>query len=143
MDKAYLVLRLNFISALYALVLFVQSELAVNVYRLERITGWTRTNTIVDGVNVLLFVLSSILFYFLTKRHLGNRRTRYLTCIFWIPYYALFISVFASLFPITNPGEEPLPVVGLIVMAACIVFPFYITLINLISGIFSSPVLKK
>ncbi|WP_160495863.1 hypothetical protein [Paenibacillus dendrobii] len=128
-------LKLNYISALYAFVLFAQSELMVNVYRLQRLTGLRDINTWVGLAMLFIFISSTILLYILTKRQLHNRKMKYFTSILWAPYFYLFVYVFASLFPITDPQEEPLGGVGLIIIGMAILFPIYIAIMNYISSI--------
>ncbi|WP_223067632.1 hypothetical protein [Paenibacillus caui] len=133
-------MKLNSLSALYAFVFFVQTELMLNVYRIARITGWNNNlaSTAVNLAIFLVFALSSILCYFSTKKLLGIKKIKYISSVLWIPYYFIFIKLFSSLFPITNPQEMPLPGVGLVVIAALIIYPFYISLINFLVTIRAS-----
>jgi hypothetical protein len=130
-------LKLNGLSALYALVLFVQAELMVNVYRIERITGLSNENVYkyINLTIILVYVSFSILCYFITKSQLGTRKIKYVISVLWIPYFYIFICTFASLYPITNPGEEPLGGIGLLLIGIAIIFPFYIALINFVATI--------
>lgn len=75
---------------------------------------------------LLLLVLFSILAYVLTKLHLNPGKRKYLITILWIPYFLLFIKGFAYIYPITDPQEVPLPGIGLVVIAACGLYPLYI-----------------
>lgn len=52
--------------------------------------------------------------------------------ILWVHYLVFFFFVFALMFPITNQGEVPAPVIGLIIFGEVIIFLFYILAINLI-----------
>lgn len=45
-------------------------------------------------------------------------------------FFVLLIYIFASLFPITNGGDEPNPVTGLIAIGGLSVYPFYILILN-------------
>lgn len=126
-------LKLNFISILYALTLFIQTELMVNVYRLERLSGLTELNTFVDYTNIVIFVIAGIILFYLTKHLLGYRKVKYLISVLWIPYFYIFIHSFAYLFPFTDPQEEPLPGLGLLIIGMVIIFPFYAAFINSIS----------
>ena len=130
-------LKLNGLSALYALVFFIQVELMMNVYRLERITGLTTTtiNTYINFIILLIFVVSSIMFYLLTKYQLGNRMIKYITSVLWIPYFIVYIGIFVSLYPMTNPQEKPLGVMGIVVLGIAIIYPFYIAFVNFIASI--------
>ncbi|TCZ79497.1 hypothetical protein E0485_05570 [Paenibacillus albiflavus] len=131
------IIRLNVVSILYALFIFVPIELMVNVYRISRLTGWD-INT-VNKLSVITFfvniILGTIIIYLLTAKWLGRRRLNYITTILWVPYFILFVYIFVSLFPITNGGDDPNPVTGLIVIGRFFLYPIYILLINLISSI--------
>ncbi|OXM14610.1 hypothetical protein CGZ75_16955 [Paenibacillus herberti] len=126
-------IRLNFISATYAFGIFVVIELLANTYRIIRLTD---NRLDFDGVVVLIVIFiiaASILFYWATKKIMKGLKIRYFSLILWLPYLALFIYGFAVLFPLTNPGEKPVPVIGLLVLAGVIVYPLYLLLINVLS----------
>ncbi|WP_274649535.1 hypothetical protein [Paenibacillus humicola] len=128
-------LAVNNLSILYALTLFLQTEIPLNTYRLGRITGWSQINKDLDLAVIFIYILSSILGYLLTKRKLGSRKLKYVLSITWLPYYILFIKLFVFLFPITNPAEKPLPGIGLYVLGLDMIAPFYIGFINVLSGV--------
>jgi hypothetical protein len=128
-------LRLNTISILYALMAFIPVQLMVNVYRISRLTSWEiGTVNILTGVILLIeVVIGSIMLYFLTKKWLNGRKANLWTIILWIPYFVLFIYIFASLFPITNGGDDPNPASGLLIIGGLLVYPFYILILNFFS----------
>jgi hypothetical protein len=128
-------LRLNTISILYALMVFIPVQLMVNVYRISRLTSWEiGTVNILTGVILLIeVVVGSIMLYFLTKKWLNGRKANLWTIILWIPYFVLFIYIFASLFPITNGGDDPNPASGLLIIVGLLVYPFYILILNFFS----------
>jgi hypothetical protein len=128
-------LRLNTISILYALMVFIPVQLMVNVYRISRLTSWEiGTVNILTGVILLIeVVVGSIMLYFLTKKWLNGRKANLWTIILWIPYFVLFIYIFASLFPITNGGDDPNPASGLLIIGGLLVYPFYILILNFFS----------
>lgn len=125
-------LKLNVVSILYALMIFVPLELMLNVYRISRITNWEiGTVNILTGVTLIVEIIGgTILLVFLTKKWLGERKANFWTVILWAPYFVLFIYIFASLFPITYGGDDPNPVTGLLAIGGLIVFPFYILILN-------------
>jgi len=125
-------LKLNVVSILYALMVFVPLELMVNVYRISRLTTWEiDTVNILTGITLIFEIIGcTILILFLTKKWLDERKANLWTVILWVPYFVLFIYVFTSLFPITNVGDTPNPVTGLLVIAGLIVYPFYILILN-------------
>lgn len=130
----YLV-KLNALSVLYALVLFFVIEIPINSYRISRITGLHLSNggTRFFILKLVLFILLSFGFVWITNRYLSEKKIMYLTTILWLPYLLLFFYLFASWFPMTEPADKPAPVTGLIAMGAMMAYPFYILMINLIA----------
>ncbi|MHC0039754.1 hypothetical protein [Pseudoneobacillus sp. C159] len=127
-------LRLNVVSILYALLVFVPLELMLNVYRISRITNWeVGTVNILTGLTLIVEIIGgTMLLYFLTKKWLDRRRANFWTVILWLPYFVHFIYVFASLFPITNGGDDANPITGLLAIGGLIAYPFYILILNFI-----------
>ncbi len=113
---------------------FIPLELILNVYRIARLTNWEfSTVNIVTCVTVIIVMVgATILLHFLTKKWLDGRKAKFWTVLLWVPYFILFIYVFASLFPMTNGGDEPNPVTGLFVMGGLIAYPFYILILNFV-----------
>lgn len=126
--------KLNVVSILYALMVFVPLELMLNVYRISRLTNWEigTVNILTDLTLMVEIIGGTILLYFLTKKWLEGRKANFWTVILWVPYFVLFIYVFASLFPITNGGDDPNPVTGLLAIGGLIVYPFYILILNFV-----------
>jgi hypothetical protein len=123
--------KLNIVSSLFAFVLFVSIELQVNFYRIWRLTGW-EGNTVNIGIFAIHFVgliLSTILFYFLIKKWLEGKKESYWSIILWFPYLILLLFLFSYMFPITNRGEKPAPVSGLIIIGQLFIYPLYLLLI--------------
>ncbi|MBA9087860.1 hypothetical protein FHR92_004353 [Fontibacillus solani] len=129
------IIRINVVSVLYALFIFIPIELMLNVYRISRVTGWEIKT--VNNLNVIVImvdiILGTAIFYLLTAKWLGRSKLNYINIILWIPFFILFVYIFALLFPITNGGDDPNPVTGLIVIGALFLYPIYILFINLIS----------
>ena len=128
-------LKLNVVSILYALIIFVPIQLMGNVYRITRLTNWEMGKVnILTGLTIIIGIIGgTILIHSLTKKWLEGKKANFWTVILWIPYFVLFIYVIASLFPITNGGDAPNPVTGLLVLGGLIIYPLYILIIN-ISG---------
>ncbi|MFJ6210269.1 hypothetical protein [Lysinibacillus sp. NPDC092081] len=127
-------LKLNVVSMLYGLMFFISLEMQVNYYRIVRLTEWEGQyfdilSLLVHGVG---FVVATIALYKLTFKWIAHRRFVYWTTIFWLPYTALFIFIFASVYPITYQGDMPAPVQGLILFALFLFYPFYIGTLNMI-----------
>lgn len=128
-------LKLNVVSILYAFMVFVPLELMLNVYRISRLTNWEigTVNILTAATIFIEFIGGTILLVYLTNKWLDGRKSKFLTVIFWVPYFVLLIYVFASLFPITNGGDTPNPVTGLLAISGLIVYPFYILILNFFS----------
>jgi hypothetical protein len=128
--------KLNIISAFYALVLFIQLQPMLNIYRLVRITDWSfgTIYMLVAIFNLFVFIISTIVFLFITRKYLRQGNLRFLLTLLWIPFYAIITLIFYSLFPITIRGEEPAPVLGLVFIGVFFIYPFYIAFLNIISS---------
>ena len=125
-------MKLNVISILNAIMVFVPIELMLNVYRISRLTKWEigTVNTFTVITLIVEIIGGTILLVLLTKRWLGERKANFFTVILWVPYFVLFIYAFASLFPITYRGDVPIPVTGLVIIGGLITYPFYILILN-------------
>ena len=128
-------IKLNIVSLIYSFMLFVSIELQLNYYRLWRLLNWEgeKLEIVLLGLQLVVFITLSLLLYFLTRKWLVGKWLRYWTMVLWLPYMVFFIMIFAYLFPITDRGDRPAPVQGLVIMAQVIGFPFYIGFLNLIS----------
>ncbi|MBT2288792.1 hypothetical protein J7E73_06500 [Paenibacillus albidus] len=124
--------KVNGLSLLYALMLFMQVQLALNVYRISRITGWKleKVNQWVTIAILVLFVLFSAAFVYLTNRYMQSSKKRYFTAVLWFPYFVVLVMGARSLWPMSDPGDKPAPVQGLLVIGALLVYPLYILGIN-------------
>ncbi|MGE7093621.1 hypothetical protein ACQKII_19625 [Lysinibacillus sp. NPDC048646] len=136
--------KLNAVSALYGFLFFTLLELQLNYYRIVRLTGWeSKTiDTLLLVVHLIAFVTASLLLYKLTCKWLGCRRANYWTMLFWLPYAVLFLILFAIAFPITNQGDMPAPVQGLILLAQLISYPFCIGFLNLLYHVQNSDIVQ-
>ncbi|GIP53350.1 hypothetical protein J42TS3_23850 [Paenibacillus vini] len=125
------------VSILYALFLFVPIELMVNVYRISRLTGWELNSTNILNMVIICadIVFGTAILYLLTTKWLGRRKLNYLTIVFWVPYFILFVYIFARLFPITYGGDDPNPVTGLLAIGMLLLYPVYIFFMNLIHSL--------
>lgn len=128
-------IKLNMVSMLYALMIFIPIQLAANVYRISRLTTWDlgTVNIISSLVIVAGFIFGTVLLLYITKKWLKDKKANFLTVILWAPYFILFVYIIASLFPITYEGDAPNPVTGLIAIGALLAFPIYILIMNFFS----------
>ena len=129
-------IKLNIISALYAIALFIAIELIINVSHISMLTGWEWDNVyiVIAAINVIGLLLSTILFIYLTKKWTISRKYSYLSLLLWIPYFILFFSFFPVVFPI-NVGVTLFPRFSLLIYGSVILYPVYILFIN----IYASP----
>lgn len=127
-------LKLNVVSILYALLIFFPLELMLNVYRIIRLANWEiGTVKILIGVTLIMDIIGvTIIILYLTKKWLDRRKANFWTVILWIPYFVFLVYVFAVIFPITNGGDAPNPVTGLLAIGGLIVYPFYILILNFV-----------
>lgn len=121
-------IRLNALSAIFALLPFIISELLVNVYRINRITGIeiNDINKVISIVNYVSLIMIFVIFVPLVLQFLPSKITNFFTSIIWFPYYCLYVYFFAVLFPPKNPADDPNPVSGLIIIVILLLFPFLI-----------------
>ena len=127
--------KLNIISALYALILVIQIQPIANINRIFRITNWSVSAVyiLIAMFNLIIFIISTIVFLFITKKYLSQVKLRFLLMLLWIPYYVVITLIYNFFTPIIVKGEGPGPVVGLLFIGIFLSYPFYIAFINSIS----------
>lgn len=125
-------LKLNVVSALYALLFFISIELHVNFYRICRLTGWegTTVNKVTMGIHLIGLIITTMIVFFLIREWLEGKKSSLWSIIFWVPYMVLFVRTFAFLFPITDRGEIPTPATGLIIIFEFIFYLCYLFVIH-------------
>lgn len=129
-------LKFNALSAIFALFPFIWSELLVNVYRINRITGvdiaFINRISLITGL--LCFSLLIVMFVFMIqKRFLPLKRTNLLFGLSWIPYYFLCILLFSFQFPMNEQADKASPASGLIIIAGLLIYIFMLTGMNAIA----------
>ncbi|SDN04582.1 hypothetical protein SAMN05443253_107268 [Bacillus sp. OK048] len=124
-------IKLNTISALYALALFIAIELIMNVSRISSLTGWEWDHVyiVVAVINVLGLLLATIIFISLTKKWMVGRKNSYWSLALWVPYFILFLSLFTVFVPFSS-GVTLFPRFSLLIFGSSILFPVYIVFIN-------------
>lgn len=127
--------RLNVFSALYAFVLFIQLLPILNIYAIVRITHcpYGTVYTLMAIFNLIILTTSTIMFFTITRKYLSTGNLRFLLTLLWVPYYAILTIFFYSLSPIVR-GEEPPPVLGLLLIGIFLIYPFFIAFINVASS---------
>jgi len=128
-------LRLNIISILYALFLFVPVEFMLNVTNISNLTGEERTlvNTMATITFLVVVLGAGLTLIFPTKKWFGKQKMKFWTMILWIPYFALFVYGLTKAFPAI---AAPMPTNNTIlwVLGGTLIFyPFYILIVNLLS----------
>ncbi|GAB4074774.1 hypothetical protein GCM10028778_22770 [Barrientosiimonas marina] len=129
--------KINGISVLYALVIFIPIELFLNALRIQRLMEWELTVTgVVIGITALtLVVLISALIIVLTKKWLKHRKSSFWSVLLWLPYFVLLVFIYISLFPpIINPADQGGPGDGMIVLVLLLIYPIFIVLLNALSA---------
>jgi len=73
-------IKINGISMLYAIMIFIPIEILVNVPRISRITGWSYDLVwMISIIGALVcFILLTLIVGYLSKRWLKNRKSSYL-----------------------------------------------------------------
>ncbi|CAM3325015.1 hypothetical protein FITA111629_15725 [Filibacter tadaridae] len=124
--------KLNVISVLYAVMIFIPIELFINVSRISRLTGWDFDviNKVIGVSAIVSVILLSAFIHYLTKAWLYNRKSSFWSVLLWLPYLILFIFIFASLFPITKPADKGGPGDGILILGCLILYPLYVLLLN-------------
>ncbi|MDR7079608.1 hypothetical protein J2Y03_004666 [Neobacillus niacini] len=129
-------IKLNTISALYALALFIAIELIINVSRISTLTGWEWDHVyiLIAVINVIGLLLSTLIFISLTKKWMIGSKYSYWSLILWVPYFILLFSFFYTYVPFSS--EVTLfPRFSLLIFGSGILFPVYILFIN----VYASP----
>lgn len=128
-------LKLNIISILYALVLFVPVEFMLNVSNVGNLTS--EQATIVNAMTIITFLVivlgAGITIIFPTKKWFGDKKIRIWAAVLWIPYFILFLYVFTKAFPAIAGTMPTNPVISWALIGTLIIYPFYILVINFFS----------
>ncbi|WP_431800107.1 hypothetical protein [Halobacillus andaensis] len=129
-----LFLKINLFSILYAFVLFLALELGLNVYRISDLLSLNLgvVMKIVTVLYIIGFIIFSFLFFKIAKKWMEKRKSSIWSIILWFPYFILFTFIFARLFPIINPGHDPGPGAGFVIIFAVLFYPFYLLIINVL-----------
>ena len=127
--------KLNVISVLYAVMVFIPIELLTNGSRISRLIGWDfNVTAVVIGISTIVSVIIfSIIIGYLTETWMNNRKSSFWSVLLWLPYFVLFTFIFTSLFPLNNPADKGGPGAGLLILGILILYPIYVLLLNAFS----------
>lgn len=120
--------------------LFISIELQLNFYRIWRLSGWEpdSVNLMTGIIHIIGFVLLIYFICYFNKKWLRQRNSKYWTAILWVPYLIVFLYIFSNLFPMTNRGDTPAPVTGLIILAQLFSYPLFLAFIYFMSEALAS-----
>ncbi|WP_079479003.1 hypothetical protein [Halobacillus salinus] len=127
-------IKLNIFSIWNAFVLFLAVEIGVNVHRIGALLR-LELDVVMRGITYLYiigFILFSFLFFQVAKKWMEQKKTYLWSIILWAPYFVLFTYIFVLLFPIKNPGYDPGPGAGIVIVFTIMAYPFYLLLLNLL-----------
>ncbi|WP_036697689.1 hypothetical protein [Paenibacillus taiwanensis] len=127
-----LLLKLSGISFIYALSLFLQVELIMNQYRIEKYFNLGDVGKTISWINIVIIIVTTIICYHFTRRLFFEKKIKYALSILWLPFFILFIKIVAHVYPITDQNDTPLPGTGLLVLLYITAYPIYILFINVI-----------
>lgn len=119
---------LNIIGILFAISIFVHTEIRINYYRIAEIFQYselqvqTISNLIISACYIIIFLLVG----FIIQRKFLNSKLKYLSSLIWFPYYYIFIEIFSYMYPLNNPALKPLPSEGLVIILFNLIYPVVI-----------------
>jgi uncharacterized protein involved in response to NO len=127
-------MKLNMISILYSLLILIPTELIIQAKGISQLTEWSviKVSILSHIFILLLFVIGTIFFINITNKWIERRRANFITAILWIPYFICFINLISYILP-SNGSNNENPLAQILLIAAAVVFPIYITIINIIS----------
>ncbi|WP_419955068.1 hypothetical protein ACN6MT_05710 [Neobacillus niacini] len=128
-------IKLNTISALYALALFIAIELIINVSHISQLYGfaWDHVYIVIAVINVIGLLLSTLIFFNLTKKWMLGSKHHYWQLILWVPYFIVLFYFFTVFVPL-NTGVTLFPRFSLLIFGSSLLFPVYILFINVIAS---------
>lgn len=126
--------KLNTVSFLYALALFIAVEFMLKVANIDNLTSDERM--IVNSITILTFLVvvlgTGIALAFLTKKWFGKQKVRFWTSILWIPYLALFVLILTQVFPGNASPSPTNSSILYVLIGTLILYPIYIVIVNLL-----------
>lgn len=125
------IIKVNVISILYALSLFIAIELLLNIYRMSRVTGWNLDVilVVIPVISLMGLLFSTLIITRFIKKWRLNRSIGYWLAFSWCPYFVLFYYLFTYFFPL-NSGETWFPIFTILIYGMIVLYPFYLVIIN-------------
>lgn len=120
--------KMNVFALLVSIPLVIFAQIEVNVYRIASVTG-TELDTVVKAPWIAFWiaaVLGLIFFPFHIRKNLGRYNRDGWLLILWIPYFFLVSSTIGRLLPVMQPGEDPGPGAGMLLLFVMFFYPVYV-----------------
>lgn len=128
-------LKLNIISILYALLLFISVEFMMNVVSIGNLTS--EQATIVNTMTIITFLVvvfgAGLTLIFPIRKWFSNQKIKFWTAVLWMPYFALFVFAFTQSFPLINGPLPENPVILWVLAGTILFYPLYILIVNYFS----------
>ena len=124
-------IKVNFISSVYGLSLFIAIELIINVYRISRVTGWS-LDVVMVVIPVIILIgvaFSTLLMIRMIRKWMIGRKTVYWSVLIWCPYFLFFYYLFTFFFPL-NSGETWFPLFNILIYGLIVLYPIYLFIMN-------------
>lgn len=124
-------LKLQSISILMALVLWINIQLLANSGRLSLWIGDAYIPVIAVAGLLLVVVFARVSVRQIMR--LAPSVWNLLIYLLWLPYLALFTYGWTRVIPAPNEAAWPSPAVGLLIIAITLTFPLYIFIVHMIA----------
>lgn len=124
-------LKLQTISILLAVLLFLNIQLLANSGRLYLLMGdaYMLAITMFGLVSLILFTRLIIK----RLRQLAPSPWNLSLYVLWLPYLALFTYVWTQIVPAPGEAAWPGPAVGLLIIALTFTFPLYVFIVHMVA----------
>lgn len=124
-------LKIQTLSILLALTLFVNIQLLANSGRLYLIMGNIYMLVIVSIALASLWLFARLIVKQI--RRLAPSPWNLSLYVLWLPYLALFTYVWARIVPAPSETAWPSPAVGLLMIALTFTFPLYVFIVHMVA----------
>ncbi|GGO03378.1 hypothetical protein [Saccharibacillus kuerlensis] len=124
--------KMNLFSLMAAIPLALFALLELNIYRLERVTGWGWEMPIWI-VGLLVLAAGLVLLPMYVRKHLHRTDRHGWLLILWLPYFFAEVIGFGQLLPIDHPGDTPGGGAGFMLMFMMLLYPVYVLMVLMFS----------